>query len=352
MKEILSLLLVAAFLAVNGFVGPTPPATRAKDSTSVLKSAVADAENKETSSEQETMVLFSPCKINLFLRIIRKREDGFHDLASLFQAIGFGDTLELKKIDGNKDEFTCNMEGVPTDSSNLVLRALELMREKTGVSQYFSANLIKQVPAQAGLGGGSANAATAMWGANELMGKPASLEEMIEWSGDLGSDITFFLSRGTAYCTGRGEIMTPTDPLLPSGTKLCIVKPNVGLSTPSVFKALDYDELSELDAGEVLLPAFLNADGVENVSEEFYINDLEPPAFRCVPALGELKDSLQKVAGFKHVMMSGSGTSIFCLGQPENEEEFLNEFGKRQDLRVFFAEFVNREEGEWFERPN
>lgn len=178
MKEILSLLLVAAFLAVNGFVGPTPPATRAKDSTSVLKSAVADAENKETSSEQETMVLFSPCKINLFLRIIRKREDGFHDLASLFQAIGFGDTLELKKIDGNKDEFTCNMEGVPTDSSNLVLRALELMREKTGVSQYFSANLIKQVPAQAGLGGGSANAATAMWGANELMGKPASLEEV------------------------------------------------------------------------------------------------------------------------------------------------------------------------------
>ena len=175
---------------------------------------------------------------------------------------------------------------------------------------------------------------------------------MIEWSGDLGSDITFFLSRGTAYCTGRGEIMTPTDPLLPSGTKLCIVKPNVGLSTPSVFKALDYDELSELDAGEVLLPAFLNADGVENVSEEFYINDLEPPACRCVPALGELKDSLQKVAGFKHVMMSGSGTSIFCLGQPENEEEFLNEFGKRQDLRVFFAEFVNREEGEWFERPN
>lgn len=126
----------------------------------------------------EPLTLFSPCKINLFLRIIRKREDGFHDLASLFQVIGFGDTLELEKIEAENDKFTCNMEGVPTDSSNLVLRAISLMREKTGMEQSFSANLIKQCPAQAGLGGGSANAATAMWGVNELLGRPASLEQV------------------------------------------------------------------------------------------------------------------------------------------------------------------------------
>ncbi len=136
-----------------------------------------------SSSEEPkaTLKLFSPCKINLFLRIIRKREDGFHDLASLFQAIGFGDTLELSPLDDaetDADEFTCNMPGVPVDSTNLVLRALELMREKTGVDMYFKSNLIKQVPAQAGLGGGSANAATAMWGANELMGRPASVEQV------------------------------------------------------------------------------------------------------------------------------------------------------------------------------
>jgi 4-diphosphocytidyl-2-C-methyl-D-erythritol kinase len=122
---------------------------------------------------------------------LRKREDGFHDLASLFQAVGFGDTLELTPLDSPssnvKDEmaeepqadvFTCNMEGVPTDSRNLVIRALELMRQKTGIDQHYRANLVKQVPAQAGLGGGSANAATAMWGANELMGRPASLDEV------------------------------------------------------------------------------------------------------------------------------------------------------------------------------
>jgi 4-diphosphocytidyl-2-C-methyl-D-erythritol kinase len=148
--------------------------------------AVADAtveSSSSSSSPAETLCLFSPCKINLFLRIIRKREDGFHDLASLFQAIGFGDTLELSRLEESdhidNDEFSCNMAGVPKDSSNLVLRALQLMREKTGNTKtFFRANLIKQVPAQAGLGGGSANAATAMWGANELLGRPASLEQV------------------------------------------------------------------------------------------------------------------------------------------------------------------------------
>mmetsp|Transcript_21944 Transcript_21944/g.52003 ORF Transcript_21944/g.52003 Transcript_21944/m.52003 type:complete len:355 (-) Transcript_21944:327-1391(-) len=310
-----------------------------------------------TQQDVATLELFSPCKINLFLRIIRKREDGFHDLASLFQAIGFGDSLELTPLEETSedeegsDEFTCNMPGVPVDSTNLVLRALDLMREKTGVKMYFKTNLVKQVPAQAGLGGGSANAATAMWGANELMGRPASLEQMIEWSGALGSDITFFLSQGTAYCTGRGEILTPIDPPLPTGTKICIVKPDIGLSTPSVFKALDYDELSKMDPDDVLLPAFLDTEGVENVSEDCYVNDLEPPAFRCVPRLGELKESLQKVAGFQHVMMSGSGTSIFCIGEPEDREAFLDEFGKMEDVQVFFSEFIDREKGQWFQKP-
>ena len=164
---------------------------------------MADTDNTSSkeASDSETLQLFSPCKINLFLRIIRKREDGFHDLASLFQAVGFGDTLELTPIsdEQKEDEFTCNMEGVPTDSSNLVLRALQLMREKTGIQQYFKANLIKQVPAQAGLGGGSANAASAMWGANELMGSPASLEQVGSFD-CLNGKFSIFHSKKTNSC--------------------------------------------------------------------------------------------------------------------------------------------------------
>lgn len=167
------------------FIVPTTPAR----TTAQVASSAATAEESSSAPAQgsATLTLFSPCKINLFLRILRKRDDGYHDLASLFQAIGFGDTLELTLLPEQNhdnddppptDQFTCNMPGVPVDATNLVLRALALMREKTGMQRYFAANLIKQVPAQAGLGGGSANAATAMWGANQLLGYPASLEEV------------------------------------------------------------------------------------------------------------------------------------------------------------------------------
>lgn len=175
------------------------------------------------------------------------------------------------------------------------------------------------------------------------------VSKMVEWSGDLGSDITFFLSRGTAYCTGRGEIMQPIDPPLPSGTKVCIVKPNIGLSTPAVFKALEYEKLSSVDPEEVLLPTFLK--GIDNVPDNYFINDLEPPAFKCVPQLQQLKDDLLQVSGFDHVMMSGSGTSIFCLGEPKDMKGFQNKFVERDDLQVFFSEFISRPDGEWFERP-
>lgn len=149
----------------------------------IARPTTPDTSSSSVQTSDNTLTLFSPCKINLFLRIIRKREDGYHDLASLFQAVGFGDTLELTPLAENpnnnpKDEFECNMAGVPVDSTNLVLRALTLMRKKTCVPKYFKAKLIKSVPAQAGLGGGSANAATAMYGANELMGRPATLEQV------------------------------------------------------------------------------------------------------------------------------------------------------------------------------
>jgi 4-diphosphocytidyl-2-C-methyl-D-erythritol kinase len=155
-------------------------ASASRPSFSLVGSAVATTSEVTPSCHGTTLSLFSPCKINLFLRILRKREDGYHDIASLFQAIGFGDTLELTVLNNaaTEDAFTCNMPGVPLDSSNLVIRALQLMRDKTGVQQFYQTNLIKQVPAQAGLGGGSANAATALWGANELMGRPATLEQV------------------------------------------------------------------------------------------------------------------------------------------------------------------------------
>ena len=143
--------------------------------------------------------------------------------------------------------------------------------------------------------------------------------------------------------------MDSIDPPLPAGTKVCIVKPDIGLSTPSVFKALEYDKLSSLDADKELLPTFLK--GIDDVPHDYFINDLEPPAFKCVPELSELKEELLEVSGFDHVMMSGSGTSIFCLGEPDNLDEFKKNFAEREGLQVFFSEFINRPDGVWFDRP-
>lgn len=156
-------------------------------------------------SDKQSLKLFSPAKINVFLRVVRRRVDGYHDLASLFHVIDLGDDMEFSLLPSGStaDALQCNMPDVPTDSSNLVIKALDLFRRKTGASERWSVNLHKKVPAGAGMGGGSGNAATALWAANEMCGRPATTEQLLEWSGDIGSDISVFFSQGAAYCTGR-----------------------------------------------------------------------------------------------------------------------------------------------------
>ena len=114
---------------------------------------------------------FSPSNVNLFLRVVRRRDDGYHDLASLFHVIDLGDDMKFAKSTGSRDTLVCSDDTIPLDSSNLVIKALDLWRSKTGSTQMFWVELVKNVPHGAGIGGGSGNAATAMWAANELCGR-------------------------------------------------------------------------------------------------------------------------------------------------------------------------------------
>mmetsp|Transcript_11019 Transcript_11019/g.32882 ORF Transcript_11019/g.32882 Transcript_11019/m.32882 type:complete len:351 (-) Transcript_11019:23-1075(-) len=305
--------------------------------------------------------LFSPAKVNLFLRIIEKRPDGFHELASLFQAITLGDYLHFEQLDGaSKDVLECDVPGCPLDDTNLVLRAIALLREKVDADiPYFRVRLDKRTPIQAGLGGGSSNAAAALYGANELAGRPATAAELIDWSGALGSDITFFLGpTGSAYCTGRGELLEPVEALPPlgaSGARLFVVKPSTGLSTPLVFKTLaaaDYTTLRRDRAPRDLLEAFA-APGL--TGPEDYVNDLEPPAFTCEPVLADLKTKLLDY-GFHAAMMSGSGTSLFAVasGREEGLETFPETFTKDAkdslgvDVTVWPCDFLPRDADGWY----
>jgi len=302
-----------------------------------------------------TMRLFSPAKINLFLRIIRRRPDGYHDLASLFHTVAFGDTLDLTVLPATaeRDELECNLEGVPVDESNLVIRALKLFRERSGTQRFFHIKLEKSTPAQAGMGGGSSNAAAAFFGANALCGSPASAAELLQWADDpvIGSDATFFLSEGTAYCTGRGEIVTPVAPLtVEPGLSVFLVKPRYGLSTGKVFQAMDLSALSPVDPDD-LLKAFQE----QGFDHSLWVNDLEAPAFQVCPELGELKAFLAEERwGFKAVLMSGSGTTIYCIGEPQGgAATFRAAVGKRFEIEGIWQTQLMRRASpdEWYSAP-
>ena len=285
---------------------------------------------------------FSPSKINLFLRITARRPDGFHELASLFHVVDLGDGMKFAKSSSEtKDTLICSDASIPTDESNLVIKALNLFRKKTGIEQYFWVELDKRVPHGAGLGGGSGNAATTLFAANELCGNPASEAELLEWSGEIGSDISVFFSNGAAYCTGRGEIVDNVEPPLYLGTKMLLVKPPMGCSTPAVFKALDLDSRSTADPLELLKRI-----GSDGCSEAVCINDLEAPAFKVLPELAELKAELTEATKDKGtvVFMSGSGSTIVIIGD-DDVPAFV-----AADETLFKAptRLITMKSGEWY----
>lgn len=247
------------------------------------------------------MIFKSPAKVNLFLRVIRKRQDHYHDLASLFQAIDLADLLHIEK--SSQDIFSCSDRSLPMDEKNLVVKALQLFRKKTGQRFSVKIHLDKVIPREAGLGGGSSNAATTLFALKQLSGLSISCHELAEWSSEIGSDIPFFFSKGSAYCEGRGERVRDVN-LSPQS--FVILKPSIGLSTPQVFRSLDLTKLSKEDP-EGLLERFLSGDGV-------MINDLEEAAFLLEPSLKVFKETLIQ-NGFKKCMMTGAGSAFICIGE-------------------------------------
>src|SRR4051794_30813583 len=147
-------------------------------------------------------------KINWTLRVLGKRDDGYHELYTVFQTVSLHDTLEFEESD--EVTLTCDEGAVPTDERNLVLRAAAALRERSGCSTGARINLSKRIPAPGGLGGGSSNAAVALVGLRRLWGLRASDADLHQILASIGSDVPFFLHGGTAVGTGRGEIIERT----------------------------------------------------------------------------------------------------------------------------------------------
>ncbi len=278
------------------------------------------------------ITLFSPSKVNLFLQVRGSRPDGYHELASLFQAISLGDKISYSLAKNDSIEsLSNNIANFPLDQTNLIFKAANQFRKKTGLSFGLNVLLDKRVPLQAGLGGGSGNAATTLWAVNELHGRPLKEDELIELSKDIGSDVTFFFSQGTAFCKGRGELVENL-PALSINSNCFVIKPKQGLSTPLVFKEFKKNDALEVDQKEVIKGFYNN--------KLFLFNDLENPAFRLDPSLKACKEYLASL-GFDFVVMSGSGTSFFCVGNPSRPIDPL--------LSSYLVKFISRKKDSWYD---
>lgn len=268
--------------------------------------------------------LFAPAKINLNLRILAKREDGFHELETLMAPIDLGDELEFHN--SRTTTLLCDSLGVPTDESNLVFKAVRVFEAAYGRKAKQRITLTKRTPHGAGLGGGSSDAAQTLRFLNEHLGTQFDGEELASMAAQLGSDVAFFLNPCPTLCSGRGEICTPCPEFADWSSPIFIMKPDFAVATPSAYKAF---------ASSLEYPAFTYApqmvDGVE------LRNDLERPVFAKFPILGLMKNWLLAQRGVRAALMSGSGSSLFALTESLEQAQALESLARAQFGETLFC---------------
>ena len=256
-----------------------------------------------------TLTAKAPAKINLFFEVLGKRNDNFHDIVSIALPIRLFDTLTFTATDEPEIQFECigNTE-IPTDDTNLVLRATKIIRQRFNVQKGAIITLTKHIPSQAGLGGGSSDAVAALRLACRGWNLEVSNAELLPIAAEIGSDCPIFLYDVPTISKGRGEQIQPLPPFPPLW--FVLLKPPEGLSTANV-----YAECMPLHDGQFRQPdALLTALTSGNVQEigQHLLNRLEVPAQKLWHRFGTIKEQLLS-AGCLAVQMSGSGTTFFGL---------------------------------------
>jgi 4-diphosphocytidyl-2-C-methyl-D-erythritol kinase len=255
------------------------------------------------------LVLRTPCKINWCLYVLGKRPDGYHDILTLMQCVSVYDTLSFSSSE--TIELVSDMD-LPKDD-NLVVKAARALCEYNGRDMGARIVLEKEIPAGAGLGGGSSDAACTLRGLNALWALGLEKEELKAIGGRLGSDVPFFLESPAAVARGRGEDLTLVD--IPCERTLLLVKPEVSVSTAWAYETLDSiagheltNDTDRIDNIKLIFDALCNWDCV--IPETILHNDFEEAVRIRFPVIGHLKEQLLK-AGASAALMSGSGSAVF-----------------------------------------
>lgn len=258
------------------------------------------------------MILFPPCKINLGLRILSKRPDGFHDLETLFYPVGLRDALEM--LPASSVSLHVSGASIPGDPlTNLCVKAYELLAADFPAVRPVDIYLHKRIPTGAGLGGGSSDGASALLLLNRLFRLGLSREVLVAYAARLGSDCPFFIYDSPCFATGRGEVLTPVA-LDMSGYELVLVNPGIHVPTGWAFGQLARESGPPAGAGLGVTPG---ADDSGSLAappvtqwREWLVNDFEAPVFAAYPAIGRIKEQLY-AAGAVYASMSGSGSTVY-----------------------------------------
>lgn len=255
----------------------------------------------------------APAKLNLHLEVLQRRPDGYHELESLLVPIGLFDTLLFCPVEGGDIEFACELEGLPRgtaslpeSSENLVVRALDAMRARTGRALGAVVRLVKRIPIGAGLGGGSSDAAAALVAGNLGWKLGFKLAELHELAAGLGSDIPFFLHGGAALCRGRGEQIEPIGGIGRLNFVVCM--PPESLRTGDVYSVCT--PVARVGAWQELLAAFRRGDLA--LAGKLLHNRLEEAAARLSPWVARLRREFARL-DVLGACLSGSGTAYFGL---------------------------------------
>ena len=246
------------------------------------------------------MQVIAPAKINLSLRVLGRRSDGFHEIETLIAPISLCDEIKIKQHSGKQVAFRCDDPSVPKGEGNLVVRAANVFFEETKISSSVSIELKKRIPHGAGLGGGSSDAASTLLALNALFETNLPREALAKMAEMIGSDVPFFIFQSAAVCKGRGELVSPTR--LREQLSVLLLKPGFGVPTQWAYSRWR-------DSREIPGVSY----DVQQFKQQGLVNDLERPVFEKFVFLAELKMWLLNQPEVGAALMSGSGSTVFAV---------------------------------------
>lgn len=257
--------------------------------------------------------VFSPAKINWVLTIHGRRPDGFHDIDTVFQALDYGDDLVCRPLDEAECRIDCDRPGIPTDETNLIHQAWRLLRSEFPAVGGLAVQLHKRLPAGAGLGGGSSNAAAALVAINDLYRLQLGEDRLENYAARLGSDCAFFIRGGTARAEGRGELLTPVESRL-NDCWLVVVWPGFASSTVEAYRRVRPTHYEGAERVEAMVRA-LNSGNPQRVRRHRF-NRFSCLVSEADPRYKGLSESMKK-SGVGDPILCGSGSAMF--GFAENQ---------------------------------